>query len=557
MSQEFDFIVVGGGTAGCLLASRLSHAHSKPTVCLLEGGPALNKPENSPSTAFQHTGVDYGYMSTPQRGCNGRTVPQNRGKGLGGSSSVNFQVWSLGGKSEFDAWANKVGDEGWRFEEVITRVKKLENLHRETLKEEWEEYIKPDPKFHGYDGPIDVSFGPVEAETKAFFDAGSELGYKRNLDPNNGNPVGISLAPTTSYKGVRTTSASAFIERNAPDNLSIIPNSRVVKVLFDGKRAVGVEKQDGTKLLAKKEVILSAGAFDSPRLLLLSGVGPKADLEAHGIDIVKDLDGVGKGLLDHPTVVTCYHMGPNHTKRPKMLDNYEQALNELNKYEAGPLLENYSSSPHAFLKNETAYNSREFEKLRKEAQDLLLKHDVPGYEIVVGPLMPPTHNFDDPDAGFCTLFIANMNSQSRGDVKLASSDPKEPPLINPNYLVNPFDMVNLREATKVAMNLMKTPTMTSQCIKPILAPQSASDEDVMDFIKNTVSGQWHPSCTLQMGRSEADGSCVDADLKVHGLEGLRVADLSVPPSLPSGHPQIVAYVIGQIASEKIAKEHGL
>ena len=136
-------------------------------------------------------------------------------------------------------------------------------------------------------------------------------------------------------------------------------------------------------MLAKKEVILSAGAFDSPRLLLLSGVGPKADLEGHGIGIVKDLSGVGKGLSDHPTVVACYHMGPGNTERLRPNDDYEQALNELNSYGTGPLLKHFSSSPHAFLKNETAYNSPEFEKLGKEAQDLLLSYDVPGYEIVV------------------------------------------------------------------------------------------------------------------------------------------------------------------------------
>ncbi|TEA11060.1 alcohol dehydrogenase [Colletotrichum sidae] len=402
MAQEFDFVIVGGGTAGCLVASRLANAPSEPSIALLEGGSDINKPEYRRTadrfTTVGQPGLSYDYVSTPQEHACNRQIPQIRGRGLGGSSAVNFQVWSLGAREEFDAWAEIAGDETWGFDSVIARIKKLENLHLDELTPEWTEYVQPDSKYHGFSGPIDVSIGPVERETKSFIDAGVDLGHNRNLDPNNGNPIGFSLNPTSSFKGLRTTSASAFLGTTTPANLTVFTNSRVVKIIFSGDSAIGVLTSDGSQINAKKEVILSAGALDTPRLLLLSGVGPKSDLEALGIKVVKDLDGVGKGLADHP---------------------------------------------------------------------------------MIGPVIPRDHVFDDTESGFFTLFATNMNSQSRGFVKLASADPDDPPLIDPKYLGHPFDVVTLKEALREALKLMQTPTMKDHFVKPILAPKSDSDHGLL------------------------------------------------------------------------------
>ncbi|OHW89425.1 glucose-methanol-choline oxidoreductase [Colletotrichum incanum] len=574
MVQEYDFVIVGGGTAGCLLASRLATTETKPSVVLLEGGRDINKPEYRRTaerfSTIAQPGLDYGYISTPQEHARNRRVPQARGKGLGGSSATNFQVWSLGAREEFDEWAAAVGDDSWGFESVLERVKKvfhdslliggacnhaniqqLENLHLDDLSADWEDYVKPDAKTHGFSGltggsPIDVSIGHVERETKSFIDAGSDLGHKRNLDPNDGDPIGFSLNPTTSLNGVRTTGASAFLEKGLPDNLTILTESRVVKVVFQGNRAVGVVKEDGSQ--TKREVILCAGAFDSPRLMLLSGVGPRSDLEALGISVVKDLDGVGKSFTDHPMIVTCFQMKSGFTDRTGLVDpaKYQEAIKQLTETGNGPLLGHFSSIPHAFLKNDRAYQSPEFQQLSDDVKHFLLKPGVPSYELVIGPLIPPDYVFEKPDDGFFSVFVANMNSLSRGQIKLSTSDPKDTPLINPNYLSHPYDTVNLREALREALNLMQTPQIKNHFVRPIFAPKSDNENDIAEFIEQNVAGLWHPSCSMKMGKGEGDGSCVNCDLKVHGLSGLRVADLS-----------IVAYVIGQIAAEKISDEYGL
>ncbi|TDZ21805.1 alcohol dehydrogenase [Colletotrichum orbiculare MAFF 240422] len=543
MAQEFDFVIVGGGTAGCLLASRLANAPSEPSIALLEGGSDINKPEYRRTadrfTTVGQPGLSYDYVSTPQAHACNRQIPQIRGRGLGGSSAVNFQVWSLGAREEFDAWAEIAGDETWGFDSVIARIKKLENLHLDELTPEWTEYVQPDSKYHGFSGPIEVSIGPVERETKSFIDAGVDLGHNRNLDPNNGNPIGFSLNPTSSFKGLRTTSASAFLGTTAPANLTVFTNSRVVKIIFSGDSAIGVLTSDGSQINAKKEVILSAGALDTPRLLLLSGVGPKSDLGALGIKVVKDLDGVGKGLADHPMVVTCFQMKPGFTARRSLEDaaKYQEAFKQFLETASGPFLSHFSSLPHAFLKSQRAYDSPEFQLLSQKARSFLLQPSVPSFELVIGPVIPRDHVFDDAESGFFTLFVTNMNSQSRGFVKLASANADDPPLIDPKYLGHPFDLDHF--------------------VKPILAPKSDSDHDLLEFIQGNVAGLWHPSCSVRMGKSETDGSCVGGDLKVHGIKGLRVADVSVTSILPSGHPQIVAYVIGQVAADKIMGEYGL
>ncbi|OHF04067.1 GMC oxidoreductase [Colletotrichum orchidophilum] len=569
MAQEFDFIVVGGGTAGCLLASRLANTASKPSVALLEGGGDISKPEYRRTaerfSTMAQPGLDYGYASTPQEHARNREVPQARGKGLGGSSATNFQVWSLGARAEFDAWAADAGDDAWGFESVIERVKKLENLHLDNLSKEWAEYVKPDPKYHGFSGPIDVSIGHVERETKSFIDAGVDLGHKRNLDPNDGDPIGFSLNSATSLNGVRVTGASAFLEKKVPASLTVLTESRVIKIIFEKDRAVGVLKEDGSQVRAKNEVILSAGALDSPRLLLLSGVGPRTDLKALGIDVVKDLNGVGKSFTDHPMIVTCFQMKSGFTDRMELSDptKYQEAAKQLAESGNGPLLGQFSSVPHAFLKNDRAYKSPEFEKLPADVKDYLLKDGVPGYELVIGPLIPPDHVFEKSSDGFFSVFVANMNSVSRGTIKLASADPKDAPLIDPKYLSNPYDLVNLREGLREGLNLLQTSAMKDHFVRPIFAPKSGSDKDIDEFIEENVAGLWHPSCSVKMGKSERDGSCVNADLRVHGLNGLRVADLSVTSILPSGRE----FAFGTktlltsraiiLAAEKITRDYGL
>ncbi|KAL7921525.1 alcohol oxidase [Trichoderma austrokoningii] len=524
MAETFDFIVVGGGTAGCLIAEKLASTTSKPSIALFEAG---GRQENDSlrqtfyrfALASTHPELNYGSKSTPQAHCGGRQIDMIRGKGLGGSSQINFQVWSLGARGEFDAWAERTKADEWGFESILSSVKKIENAAVK-MPTGWEKFSQQNADCHGYSGAIDVSIGPlIEPEARHILETAAELGYSINLDQNDGDPIGFGLSLNTNGRGFRTTSESAFLKKGIP-NLRIYQGSFVTKIIFDGKRAIGVQF-NGSRYLATKEVILTAGAIGSPHILLHSGVGPLDELQSLGIDVVQDLPGVGKGFSDHPCIPVVYHMGHGFSERVAFSSDEAKistAEHELKSSKTGPLTQYMSSAVTAFLQLPDIAHLEGFNQLPPASLELLRKQTTPHFELVMpGPLIPPTYVFEDKKDGYLTMFITLMNPQSKGSISIADADPKVPPVIDPNYLSSPFDRAALKEATKETLKFLDAPYMKRYIKHPILAPSSANDEDIE---------------AIKMGTTDDSMSCVDRHLKVFGLQNLRVADLSVTPLLP-------------------------
>ncbi|KAL9012166.1 MAG: hypothetical protein Q9173_003047 [Seirophora scorigena] len=311
--DPFDFIIVGGGASGCLLASRLSHSLPQLTVLLVDAG-GDNTDEAQQSFGERHTtlmtpGYNWGYKTVPQEQLNRREIDYSRGKGLGGSTAINFCVYTRGPEADYDHWADVVADDTWRWKNVLQRFKKvgeaferlaqIERFHKPD--EELHDFVRCSDASHGYDGEVDVGmtakWDPTFGE---FLDKTAEY-YPRNYDHNAGDPIGIAVCQQTTHNGRRATASGAFLSQR-PGNLHIMTDAAVTKVVFHGKKATAVEV-NGKKVSARKEVILSAGAVDSAKLLLLSGVGPASDLQKLGIPVTQNLPAIGKNLrdrLDHP-----------------------------------------------------------------------------------------------------------------------------------------------------------------------------------------------------------------------------------------------------------------
>ncbi|KAJ2968224.1 hypothetical protein NQ176_g9286 [Zarea fungicola] len=558
MANNFDFVVVGAGPAGCLLASKLAASPLRPAVALVEAGPdAIDIP--LAAKRFQVLGenpqLDYAYKTTKQPSLGGREMVLSRGKGLGGSTLLNFQVWQLGARDEFEEWAGLVGDDDWKFDRVMKRLKQLEK-YDDQVEPEWKSFNNPSPNTHGNSGEIGVNIGPVEDESQWLIKAGVELGHKQSMDLNNGDLIGWSFIASSSQDSKRVTGASAFLAKSQrPENLTIFTETRIVKIDFEGSRAIAVVKEDGTKIRAAKEIIICAGAIDSPRLLQLSGIGPQKDLEALGIPVVKDLQHVGRNLSDHYASFLSFATTREYSNHADVERNFTQAAAQYAKDKTGPLKTYQTAIPCGYLQDTIGFESPEFKSLPSQTRELLVKETVPSYEIISGPIVPPDYICPE-DQSYCTLFIVPTRPQSTGSVKLGSADPNEAPLIDPKYLSSPYDIVVLRNAIREGLSLWKTKTLQPFYVNDILVPPSDSSEDIDSYIKTVGGTLWHPSCTVRMGKSDQD-SCVDKNFKVHGLEGLRVADASVFPFLPSGHTQVPAYLVGQVAFEKLQSEYKL
>ncbi|MGL4620494.1 GMC family oxidoreductase [Chroococcidiopsis sp.] len=502
---QYDYIIVGAGSAGCVVANRLTE-DLETTVLLLEAGDRDTKPEiQIPSECVNLLGseVDWGYFSEPEPYLNNRKMFCSRGKVLGGSSSINFMSYIRGNPHDYDRW-QKLGNPGWSYQDVLPYFKKSEHQQRGA------------DAYHGVGGELSVTdlIAPA-AISQRFIDAAMALGYDYNPDFNAKQQEGAGAYQFTIKDGKRHSAAADFLTPILQrPNLTVITGALVTRLLFERTRTVGVEYlHEGTlhQVRVNSEVILSAGAFDSPKLLMLSGIGDAAHLQALGISVVVDLPGVGQNLQDHILALVSYQATQDlHFASTSSLGEVGLFLHSGNNWEVAPDLQFFfGPTPIQFLP--------------------------PGYT-------PSEFGF----TGVVTL----THPQNIDSVSLRSSDPKDAPMFRMNYLQSETDVQKLVTAIKIMRQLFHSSAFDEFRGEEI-APGAdvTSDEALVVYIRDTASTMWHPVGTCKMGIDPM--AVVDPELRVHGVEGLRVVDASIMPTITTGNTNAPTIMIGEKAADLI------
>lgn len=528
---EFDYIIVGAGSAGCVLANRLSENPNTSVLLVEAGGPDKKLEIGIPGgyAKLHRSEVDWGFSTEPQPFANNRRIYLPRGKVLGGSSSTNAMAYVRDNKADFDEWAS-LGNPGWSYEEVLPFFKKSE--HNEDL-------IKA---FHGQNGPLNVGFAKsFQTPFASAFVAGcQEVGIPRNEDYNGERQEGSGFFQFTIKEGKRHSTAAAFLKPAIlHSNLQVFTQTRVSQVLIEKDRAIGVElaRANGSleKVFSKKEVILCAGAFQSPQLLMLSGIGEPEELKSAGIEVKLALPGVGKNLQDHlffpVSALAKVNEGFNH---------HLSALNQV-KDLIGYLLTHWGVLTCSPLEAVAFYHSQ-----GKSGVDFQL-HFAP---IHVGDCyetdMYDLNTYPKTD-GF-TILPSLLKPESVGYVGLCSSDYRDSPVIQPNFLSAEVDLLRLVEGAKKALEILKSDAF-GPYRKRILSPREESDDALAEYIRKSVETIYPPTGTCKMG-NDAD-AVVNASLEVNGIGGLRVADASIMPAIVAGNTNAAVIMIGEKAADLI------
>ncbi|MEH2117768.1 GMC family oxidoreductase [Nostoc sp.] len=525
---NYDYIVIGAGSAGCVVANRLTE-DCDTTVLLLEAGNLATKPEiQIPAQCFSLIGseVDWGYFSEPEPYLNYRKMFCSRGKVLGGSSSINFMMYIRGNPQDYDRW-QELGNPGWSYQEVLPYFKKSEHQQQGAS------------EFHGVDGELSVTdlMSPAVVSQR-FVDACVSMGYNYNPDFNGVQQEGVGFYQLTVKDGKRHSAAAAFLLPilHRP-NLTVITGALVTRLLVEGTRCVGVEylhEDTLHQVRVNQEVILSAGAFDSPKLLMLSGIGTAEHLQAMGISVVVDLPGVGQNLQDH--VLTCVVQAATQDIHPAITSNGIEAglfLHSKGNVEAAPDLQ-FFFGPIQFLS--PGYTPADF-----------------GFTGAVS--LTRLQNI-----GGVTLRPAEGSSADARRLATASltlsPDPKDPPTIRMNYLQSQADVQKLVEGVKLIRQLIQTSAFDDFHSEEI-APGShvQSNAALEAYIRDTCSTVWHPVGTCKMGIDPM--AVVDPELRVYGVKGLRVVDASIMPTITTGNTNAPTIMIGEKAADLIKAERTL
>lgn len=530
VDKAIDYIVIGGGSAGAAVAARLSE-RPDVEVLLLEAGRRDRHLFIDMPVAFrlirQNMLFDWGYASEPEDHAGGRSIPAARGKVLGGSSSVNGMMYSRGHPRDYDLWA-QMGATGWSFEEVLPYFRKSENSERGAS------------RWHGAGGPLDVSLmSRDDPVVRAMEATARQRGHAVREDFEAGTHDGFGLPDLTIGGGRRASASRAFLKpaRRRP-NLTIRTGAHVTRILFEGKRAVGVEYAvDGLRhqIRCRGEVILSGGAYASPHLLMLSGIGPADHLKEHGIGVRVDLPGVGSGLQDHPLVPMGFR-----AKRPLPLTERLRAdrivLSALQWMLTGRGM--MGTQPLTTI----AYHRSRPELERPDLESIVMPTSLNAHVWFPGVRKP--------HEDILTSLNCVLHPDSRGSVRLRSSDPFDPPAIRFNLLAEQSDVDRLAYTIEWTRDLMAQGPISEYAGEEAFpGPNVSNRQDMERYIRAIAVTAQHPACTCRMG---ADDDCVvDPDLRVRGIEGLRVADASVMPTLIGGHTNAPAIMIGEKAADLI------
>ena len=544
MKKTFDYIIAGGGSAGCTLASRLSENKDIKVLLIEAGGSGKSLFTQMPGGngyIFGNPKFDWGFESIPQPSLNNRKILYPRGKGLGGSSLLNGMIYMRGAPGDFNRWRQK-GLEGWSYNDVLPYFKRSASaFHREKN------------EYHSHSGPLKLTpAGNYNSIDKAFIDACVEAGAEINNDFYNGNLNGVGRYDVKVWNGKRQSSAEAYLKFK-PSNLTIYKNTSVIKILIEKNKAKGLLLSNG-EVYASSEVILSLGAFGSPKCLMLSGIGPEEHLKEKNIELLINLPGVGKNLHDHPVMPMNWAFQNNNLSFSKY-QRIDRAIIVGLKYIL--FKQGLAAAPFWSTNLFHAIREKEMPEIQVFMTPMCFKEEKDNWSMSLDNLL-----------NFGSLFFSRgkkafpglhfqinlLRPKSTGSVKLKSSNPNDELNINPNWFIDPSDMEDMIEGMKHTREVLSKPSLAKIVSEELLPGKKIkSDQDLKESVRNHVQTGHHPASTCAMGSSNNKMAVLDNQLKVRGIDNLRVVDASSFPDMISGNINASVIMLAEKASDMILK----